>query len=140
MEEEGVVILPTHRLVRGPLRLGTAALAARLGEAFDVTEAAGRRAAGEIDCVLPDRRLRLRPLPVALDRVRDLAPVLRGLEVELLRRAIIDPILGVTSVGSGGSPSRRKIFPLLPVAISRRARASSVTRRSQVFAFASRST
>ncbi len=82
MEEEGVVILPTHRLVRRPL----GALATRLGESFAVEPAnARRRAAGEIDCVLPDRRLRLRDLP----------PVLRGLAVELLRRAILEPILGV---------------------------------------------
>ena len=92
MEEEGVVILPTHRLVRR--RLG--ALATRLGESFAVEPAnARRRAAGEIDCVLPDRRLRLRPGPAARERLRDLPPVLRGLAVELLRRAILEPILGV---------------------------------------------
>jgi uncharacterized protein (DUF1015 family) len=93
MEEEGVVILPTHRLVRRPLD----ALAARLGESFAVepADARRRRAAGEIDCVLPDRRLRLRAGPAARERLRDLPPVLRGLAVELLRRAILEPILGV---------------------------------------------
>ena len=97
MEEEGVVILPTHRLVRRPLGLGAAALAARLGESFGVEPAdeRQRRAAGEIDCVLPDRRLRLRAGPAARERLRDLPPVLRGLAVELLQRAILEPILGV---------------------------------------------
>ncbi len=97
MEEEGVVILPTHRLVRGPLRLGAAALAVRLAESFAVEPAdeRRRRVAGEIDCVLPDRRLRLRAGPAARERLRDLPPVLRGLAVECLRRAILEPILGV---------------------------------------------
>ena len=97
MEEEGVAILPTHRLVRAPLSLGAAALAARLGESFAVEPAdeRRRRAAGEIDCVLPDRRLRLRAGPAARERLRDLPPVLRGLAVECLRRAILEPILGV---------------------------------------------
>ena len=97
MEEEGVVILPTHRLVRGPLRLGAAALAMRLAESFTVEPAdeRRRRVAGEIDCVLPDRRLRLRAGPAARERLRDLPPVLRGLAVECLRRAILEPILGV---------------------------------------------
>ncbi len=97
MEEEGVVILPTHRLVRGPLGLDAAALEARLGESFvlEAIDPRRRRAAGEIDCVLPDRRLRLRPGPAARERLRDLPPVLRGLAVELLRHAILEPILGV---------------------------------------------
>jgi len=97
MEEEGVVILPTHRLVRRPLGVGAAALAARLGESFAVepVDERRRRAAGEIDCVLPDRRLRLRAGPAARERLRDLPPVLRGLAVDLLRRAILEPILGV---------------------------------------------
>ena len=45
--------------------------------------------------MLPARRLRLSPRPAALERLAALPPVLRGLEVELLRRAILDPILGV---------------------------------------------
>ena len=92
MEDEGVVILPTHRLVRTPV---PADLEARLGASFAVRPAEGRRAAGEIDCVLPARRLRLTPRPAALELLAGLPPVLRGLEVELLRRAILDPILGV---------------------------------------------
>jgi uncharacterized protein (DUF1015 family) len=95
MEEEGVVILPTHRLVRAPLRLEADALEARLREAFTIGAVHGRRRPGEIDCVLPDRRLRLRAMPAARERLRDLPPVLRALEVELLRHAILDPVLGV---------------------------------------------
>ena len=93
MEEEGVVILPTHRLVRGPL---PARLEERLRETFEVEPLpATRRRAGEIDCVLPDRRLRLRPRPAALARLAALPAVLRTLDVELLHRAILAPILGV---------------------------------------------
>src|SRR5207249_469126 len=97
MEEEGVVILPTHRLVRGPLGLDAAALEARLGESFvlEALDPRRRRVAGEIDCVLAARRLRLRAGPAARERLRGLPPVLRGLEVELLRRAILEPILDV---------------------------------------------
>ena len=101
MEEEGVVILPTHRLVRGPLGLDAAALEARLGESFvlESLDPRRRRVAGEIDCVLPARRLRLRAGPAARERLRGLPPVLRGLEVELLRRAILEPILDVRPEG-----------------------------------------
>ena len=101
MEEEGVVILPTHRLVRGPLGLDAAALEARLGESFvlEALDPRRRRVAGEIDCVLPARRLRLRAGPAARERLRGLPPVLRGLEVELLRRAILEPILDVRPEG-----------------------------------------
>src|SRR5207302_1604239 len=58
MEEEGVVILPTHRLVPGPLSLEPAVLEARLRERFTVEPlpAVGRRSPGEIDCLLPHRR------------------------------------------------------------------------------------
>src|SRR5207249_1994525 len=79
MEEEGVVILPTHRLVRGPLRLGAAALEARLGESFvlEALDPRRRRVAREIDCVLPARRLRLRAEPAARQHLRGLPPVLR---------------------------------------------------------------
>ncbi len=96
MEEEGVVILPTHRLVRGPLRVDGPTLEARLREAFalEPLDPRRRRSAGEIDCVLPDRPLRLRAGPAARARLGDLPPVLRELEVELLRRAILEPILG----------------------------------------------
>jgi uncharacterized protein (DUF1015 family) len=92
MEEEGVVILPTHRLIRGAV---PADVEARLSPSFTLRSADGRRVPGEIDCVLPGRRLRLSPRPAALDRLGDLPPVLRRLEVELLRRAILDPILGI---------------------------------------------
>ncbi len=97
MEEEGVVILPTHRLVRGPLRAGADGLEAALRTTFAVERlgAPARRTAGEIDCVLPDRRLRLRPLAAVADRLRDLPAVLRTLDVEVLRRTILAPLLGV---------------------------------------------
>jgi uncharacterized protein (DUF1015 family) len=100
MEEEGVVILPTHRLVRGPLRVDGPTLEARLREAFalEPLDPRRRRSAGEIDCVLPDRPLRLRAGPAARARLGDLPPVLRELEVELLRRAILEPILGAGAV------------------------------------------
>ncbi len=92
MEDDGVVILPTHRLVRGAV---PADLAKQLAASFEVGAVDGRRASGEIDCILPGRRLRLRARAAARDRLRELPPVLRGLEVELLRRAILDPLLGV---------------------------------------------
>jgi uncharacterized protein (DUF1015 family) len=95
MEEEGVVILPTHRLVRPPLPIAPAALESRLRERFEVGAAAGVRAAGEIDCVLPDRRLRLAARPATREALADLTPILRTLEVELLRRVILDGILGL---------------------------------------------
>jgi uncharacterized protein (DUF1015 family) len=97
MEEEGVVILPTHRLVPGPLPVAPEVLEARLRETFEVGSGGGRRTAGEIDCVLPDRRLRLRARAAARERLGRLPPVLRDLDVELLRRAILEPVLGVSA-------------------------------------------
>ena len=97
MAEEGVVILPTHRLVRGALPVDAPTLERRLGEAFAVEPlAAGRRrAAGEIDCVLPDRRLRLRARPAAAARLAHLPAAVRQLDVALLHGAILEPLLGV---------------------------------------------
>jgi uncharacterized protein (DUF1015 family) len=97
MAEEGVVILPTHRLVRGPLRQGGAALEARLRTCFTVEPLpAGRpRVAGEIDCVLTDRRLRLRAAPAATACVAHLPPTVRALDVAVLHGAVLEPLLDV---------------------------------------------
>jgi uncharacterized protein (DUF1015 family) len=96
MEEEGVVVLPTHRLVRPPLPLAADALAARLAASFACEPLSGKRRAGEIDLVLPDRCLRLRPEAAAAATLADLPPALRALDVELLERAILRPLLGLT--------------------------------------------
>jgi uncharacterized protein (DUF1015 family) len=100
MHDAGLVILPTHRLVRGSIPLDAAALEARLREAFAVTLCPdGPRGAGEIDCILPDRRLRLRALPSALARLEGLPAPLRSLDVTLFQRAILEPILGLATHG-----------------------------------------
>jgi uncharacterized protein (DUF1015 family) len=99
MEEEGVVILPTHRLVRGPLRLPPAELERRLGEAFDLTPLppARPRTAGEIDVVLAARSIRLRARPEAAARLAHLPPSISGLDVAILHGAILEPLLGLGS-------------------------------------------
>lgn len=99
MHDPGLVILPTHRLVRGPLRLDPAGLEAALRQSFDVVPMPANtpRAAGEIDCVLPDRRLRLRPAAAATAAIAGLPPTLRSLDVSLFRHAILEPILQVDS-------------------------------------------
>jgi uncharacterized protein (DUF1015 family) len=97
MEETGVVILPTHRLVRGPLGMTADELESRLVEDFEVWRLASAqpRAAGEIDCALPDRWLRLRARPAASARLMQLPGVLRGLDIALLHGAVLGPFLGV---------------------------------------------
>ena len=97
MEEEGVVILPTHRLVPGPLSLEPAVLEARLRERFTVEPlpAVGRRSPGEIDCLLPHRRVRLRARPEATARLAHLPPALRTLDVSLLHGLVLGPLLRV---------------------------------------------
>jgi len=97
MEEEGLVVLPTHRLLRVPLRLEAPAFEARLRAAFAVEPLAsdGARPGGAIDVVLPDRALRLRPRAPALDCVADLPASVRTLDVAVLHGAILGPILGV---------------------------------------------
>ncbi len=97
MHDPGLVILPTHRLVRGALPLSAEALEARLREHFAVQPMPDgvARGAGEIDCVLADRRIRLRPLPAALARLESLPATLRTLDVTLFEHAILRPILGL---------------------------------------------
>ena len=97
LDEEGVVILPTHRMVRGPLRLDAATLAAELAGSFTIERLPpGKpRVEGEIDCVLPDRRLRLKARPEAAAALADLPPAIRSLDVSLLHGAILGPLLGI---------------------------------------------
>ncbi len=97
MEEDGLVVLPTHRLLRVPLRLAPAAIDARLRDGFAVEPlAAGApRPDGAIDVVLPDRRLRVRPREAALAAVRGLPPSVRALDVAVLHDALLGPVLGV---------------------------------------------
>jgi uncharacterized protein (DUF1015 family) len=97
LDEEGVVILPTHRILRGPLRMDAATLASRLAECFAIEPLApgAPRAAGEIDCILPHRRLRLRAKPEAGACVAGLPAAIRTLDVSVLHGAILGPLLGV---------------------------------------------
>jgi uncharacterized protein (DUF1015 family) len=95
MNEEGLVILPTHRLVRAARRIDAAALARVLEGAFASEPPAGERPPGAIDVILPERRLRVRPLDVAA-RLAHLPPVVRALDVAVLRDALLAP-LGVTA-------------------------------------------
>jgi uncharacterized protein (DUF1015 family) len=97
MEEEGVVILPTHRLVRGALPIDAAVFEERVRSSFSVVPMPEEvhRAAGEIDAILPDRRLRLRPLAAGRAMLSGLPPEIRDLEVALLRAAILEPVLGL---------------------------------------------
>ena len=99
MHDPGLLILPTHRLVRPPLRLDAAALEAALRGSFAVEPmpSGAPRADGEIDCILPDRRLRLRATATARATVAALPATLRSLDVALFRHAILEPILQVDS-------------------------------------------
>jgi uncharacterized protein (DUF1015 family) len=96
MRDPGLVILPTHRLVR-TLPMDAATLETRLREAFEVAPipAGAPRQPGEIDCILADRRLRLRPRAVARARIEALPVPIRALDVTLFQRAILEPILGL---------------------------------------------
>jgi uncharacterized protein (DUF1015 family) len=97
MEEEGLVVLPTHRLLRVPLRMAPADLEAGLRESFTVEPLPARspRADGAIDVVLSDRAWRLRPRPAALARVAHLPPSVRALDIAVLHGAILEPLLAV---------------------------------------------
>jgi uncharacterized protein (DUF1015 family) len=92
MEEPGLVILPTHRLVRAPRRIEAAALQAALAGAFASEPlGAGPRPDGAIDLVLPERRLRLRPAGVAA-RLAHLPAAIRSLDVAVLRDGLLEPL------------------------------------------------
>ena len=123
MEERGLVVLPTHRLVRVPLRLPAADLEASLRQSFAVEPLPpdGPRPAGALDVVLPDRRLRLHPRAAALARVAGLPPTIRGLDVAVLHGAILEPILGV---GSGELEFTHEAGEAFEAVASRRATAA----------------
>jgi uncharacterized protein (DUF1015 family) len=95
--EEGIVILPTHRLVRGRMSLTAATLEERLRETFAVEPMldGAPRPHGTIDVVLPDRRLRVRPLPSARAKLAAVPPAVAGLDVALLHRTLLEPVLGL---------------------------------------------
>jgi uncharacterized protein (DUF1015 family) len=95
--EEGMVILPTHRLVATTLILGAQALDAELRKRFTIAPLRpdATRIPGAIDLVLPERRLRLRALPAALATLERLPPAVRSLDVALLHEAILQPMLGL---------------------------------------------
>jgi len=94
MEEEGLVVLPTHRLVRPACAVDDGALLAGVGGRFDVETLAqnGTRPTGVIDVVLPGRRLRLRPTDVVRGAMAALPEAVRGLEVAMLREALLGPL------------------------------------------------
>jgi uncharacterized protein (DUF1015 family) len=120
MHDPGLVILPTHRLVRGALPTDAATLEARLGESFVVEpwRAGAPRGAGEIDCILPDRRLRLRPAAGALRRIEHLPPPLRALDVALFEHAILRPILGLETHGLAFTHDDGEAIAAVPSAAS----------------------
>jgi uncharacterized protein (DUF1015 family) len=97
MHDPGLVILPTHRLVPAPLPVDEATLVARLDEAFVVSPrpADVPRAAGEVDCILADRQLRLRARAGLARSLETLAAPLRALDVTLFQRGILEPVLGL---------------------------------------------
>ncbi len=99
MDEEGLVVLPTHRLIEVRLPMSGAALVAKLGETFTVEPlgaSAPTRPSGAIDLVLPDRRVRLRPTAAATALLANLPEAVRTLDVAVLHGAILGPVLGVT--------------------------------------------
>jgi len=98
MEEEGLVVLPTHRLVRPPLRREAATVVSMLAEHFVVAPwpAHEPRPVGAIDVILPEHRFRVRPKPGLTATLTECAPVIRELDVAVLHGAILGPILGAS--------------------------------------------
>jgi uncharacterized protein (DUF1015 family) len=97
--EEGMVVLPTHRLLPGSLKLTPDVLEARLRGTFAVAPLppGARRVAGAIDALLSDRRIRLRALPAAAKYLEHLPAVVRSLDVTVLHEAILQPLLGIAA-------------------------------------------
>ena len=94
MEEEGVVILPTHRLVRGPIPPAAEVLAG-VAPWFDVVAAEGARRAGEIDLVVPGHRHRLRVRPGAPDALPGVPAAVRKLDIAVLHELVLSRALGL---------------------------------------------
>ena len=100
MEEEGVVILPTHRLVRGAVPCAPADFVDGVRRWFDVRvlPAGTRRESGEIDCVIGagrDHRYRLRRRAEASAALRESSPLVRTLDLAVLHELILERILGL---------------------------------------------
>ena len=94
MEEEGLVVLPTHRLVEPSCVLDHGALAAGLGGRFDVEALGlnGTRPTGVIDVVLPEHRLRLRPTRETRAAMAGVPEAIRSLDVAVLHEALLGPL------------------------------------------------
>jgi hypothetical protein len=92
MEEEGVVILPTHRLVRGAMR---PAADARRRRAVVRGRAAGRRTpGGRSTSSMPDTTIGSACVP-ARRRVGHLAPAVRRLDLAVLHELVLGRVLGL---------------------------------------------
>jgi uncharacterized protein (DUF1015 family) len=97
MEEEGLVVLPTHRLVAAARAVDPAAIASGLDGRFTVESSEGAaRPDGVIDAVLPGLAARLRPAAGAARAVASLPAAVRDLAVTVLREAVFGP-LGIAS-------------------------------------------
>jgi uncharacterized protein (DUF1015 family) len=94
MEEEGVVILPTHRLVTGAMPAAAAVLA-DVAPWFEAVSPDGPRQAGEIDFVDPGHRYRFLVRPSARDAVGHLSPALRKLDLAVLHELVLGRVLGL---------------------------------------------
>ncbi|MCL4535829.1 MAG: DUF1015 domain-containing protein [Bacteroidetes bacterium] len=124
VDDPGLVVLPTHRLVLGPPRLGQAELLSRLAVYFEVSRLPrpGSEYAGRVQEVLgPPRqgspnvfglyaggedalyRLELRdPAAVQAQMPAEKSPAWRELDVTILQTAIIDGILRRTGAEEAG--------------------------------------
>jgi uncharacterized protein (DUF1015 family) len=109
MDEPGLVVLPTHRLWRGPLPASAEEILKRLGETFDIREIDGQakliealnadEAAGSLAMRIAGREpsylLRLRDPARLAEAFPDLAPVVRGLDVTILDGFVLRRLLGI---------------------------------------------
>lgn len=107
MQDDGLLVLPTHRLVRDLENFDSAALCEKASDMFDVTTAAGEDisnilmenyARGQHAFALYDgewRVLVLRSADVMAEFMPDSSEALRGLDVSILHTLVLERVFGI---------------------------------------------
>jgi len=109
MEDDGLLVLPTHRLVRDIDNFDAAALCEKAAELFEIESIAG--GADEVNAILNDRYaagkhafalynsewkvMTLRSDDVMKDIMPDASDALRGLDVSILHTLVLERLLGI---------------------------------------------
>ncbi len=116
MENEGLVVFPTHRMVNPPEEIETSVLLERISEHFEVSEITGSDPEAALDSnkhtssfVLCEGEkkylLVLKNKDIMKEKISDMSDAYRGLDVSVLHTLILGDILGIDKENMAGGKS-----------------------------------